>query len=56
MKYCTMEMFTKFGVEPSEGIEKGRLCPDIPLDFNDYKVQGSFSNKVNRTSFSLQIR
>jgi hypothetical protein len=53
MIYCTPEMFSRFEVEAPTGIEKNRLCPDIPEGLDDYKVAGSLSNKVNRTSFSL---
>jgi len=53
MKYCTPENFTRFGVDPPVNLEKEFLCPDILENDENYKVAGSISDKVNRTSFSL---
>ena len=56
MKYCTEKMFTDLDIEPADKITLQRLCPDLPVDYDLYKVQDFITNKVNQTSFSIQIR
>lgn len=56
MRYCQDEDFEKMEVEPPINVNKTRLCPDIPDDYKHYLVSGSINDKVNRTTFSVQIR
>jgi len=56
MKYCTEKMFTDLDIEPADKITLQRLCPDLPEDYELYKVQDFITNKANQTSFSIQIR
>ena len=38
-------MFTRFGIEAPQSVTKNRLCPEFPDDLENYKVEGSVTNK-----------
>lgn len=58
MRPCTRHDFKRRGVKMTENFSNAveqRICPDIPDDYDFYKVKNSYSDPTLRNSFSIEI-